>query len=235
MQAPQAHVRLNFMLTLKHIHLSNVKGIGMGTLIILFLKGFALGLSIAIPFSPLNIWCMYLSLNQGIKVGCFSSFGASTAEAFYSLVAGFGITTVSSYLIQQQTVLNLIGGLTLGYLGIKIVVTQSARDYFWTTKYELLAAYTLALFLALTNPITILSLIAIFSGLGVAQASDTYASAMTLIGGIFFGSMTCRCLLNVVVGFIGKQVTTQTKIYLKKGAGLIILGFALFILSNLFM
>lgn len=45
-----------------------------------------------------------------------SGFGAALADSVYGLIAGFGLTALSSFLLAQQFWIRLIGGLFLLYL-----------------------------------------------------------------------------------------------------------------------
>ena|SRR5579872_1915242 len=89
----------------------------------LFLKGLIIGFAIAAPVGSIGILCIQRSLHDGFKVGVMTGLGAELADGTYGLIAGFGLTTVSSMLIAQQFWIRVIGGLFLLYLGIKLVFT----------------------------------------------------------------------------------------------------------------
>jgi threonine/homoserine/homoserine lactone efflux protein len=46
--------------------------------------------------------------------------GAATADAIYGCIAGFGVTVVSTFLVNQQVWLRLIGGVFLLFLGFRM-------------------------------------------------------------------------------------------------------------------
>ena len=76
-----------------------------------FLRGIAIGFSIAAPVGPIGVLCIRRTLAQGRLCGFASGLGAATADAVYGCVAGFGLTAVSNLLVSQQIWLRLIGGL----------------------------------------------------------------------------------------------------------------------------
>jgi len=77
------------------------------------LKGSAIGFSIAAPVGPIGLLCIRRSLVGGRQVGLATGLGAATADAGYGCVAGFGLTAVSSFLVEQKFWLGLLGGLFL--------------------------------------------------------------------------------------------------------------------------
>ena len=99
----------------------------------LFIKGLIIGFAIAAPAGPIGVLCIQRSLHDGFKIGLMIGLGAAFADdGTYGLIAGFGLTVLSSLLIDHQFWIRLIGGLFLLYLGIKLFLTlpreKSAGD-----------------------------------------------------------------------------------------------------------
>src|SRR6266566_8617346 len=132
-----------------------------------FLRGVAIGFSIAAPVGPIGVLCIRRTLAEGRGCGFASGLGAATADAVYGCVAGFGLTSVSNLLVSQQTWLRLIGGLFLCYLGVKSFFARQARSAAASKSGALTGAYASTFLLTLTNPMTILSFAAVFAGLGL--------------------------------------------------------------------
>ena len=85
----------------------------------LFIKGLIIGFAIAAPVGPIGVLCIQRSLHNGFKIGLMTGLGAAFADGSYGLIAGFGLTALSSLLINHQFLIRLVGGLFLIYLGIK--------------------------------------------------------------------------------------------------------------------
>src|SRR6476661_4664797 len=82
-------------------------------------RGLLIGFSIAAPVGPIGVLCIRRTLAEGGLYGLVSGLGAATADATYGLVAGFGLTFISTFLVDQGIWLRLIGGLFLLYLGVR--------------------------------------------------------------------------------------------------------------------
>ena len=76
-----------------------------------FLRGLAIGFGIAAPVGPIGILCIRRTLADGRAVGFASGLGAATADAMYGAVAAFGLTLVSSALVDRRRWLQAVGGL----------------------------------------------------------------------------------------------------------------------------
>src|SRR5258705_10037607 len=120
-----------------------------------FLRGIAIGFSIAAPVGPIGVLCIRRTLTQGRLCGFASGLGAATADAVYGCIAGFGLTAVSNLLVSQQTWLRLIGGLFLCCLGVKTFFAKLAENGAVTGASGMISAYLSTLVLTLTNPMTI--------------------------------------------------------------------------------
>jgi len=142
-----------------------------------FLRGFAIGFSIAAPVGPIGVLCIRRTLAEGRASGLVSGLGAATADAIYGCIAGFGLTFISTFLVSQQAWLHLVGGVFLCYLGLKTLFAKPAEGAALDRANGLVAAYASTFFLTITNPMTIISFAAIFAGLGLATTSGNYVSA----------------------------------------------------------
>ena len=198
----------------------------------LFFRGLLIGFSIAAPVGAIGVLCIKRTLVQGSLVGFVSGLGAATADGIYACIAGFGLTFVSSFLINQQYWFRLIGGLFLCYLGIKSCFTKPSKTIL-DQNTGLFRAYLSTFFLTLTNPTTILAFVTIFSGLGLVNTSANYSSATVMILGVFVGSALWWLILSCGVAVLITNLTLEKLRLLNCVSGAIISAFGLWALLNL--
>ena len=197
------------------------------------LKGLALGFFIAAPVGPIGVLCIRRSLAEGRRIGLATGLGAATADALYGAVAAFGLTAVSSFLVGQKSWLGVIGGLFLCYLGIRTFISRPAENGPTTPSSSLLSAYSSTLILTLTNPMTILSFVAVFAGFGLAKSPD-YLAAGLLVAGVFAGSALWWLLLSTGVALFRSRVTSKWMRTVNGLSGGIIFAFGLYSLVTSF-
>lgn len=195
-------------------------------------RGLAIGFSIAAPVGPIGMLCIRRTLAEGRASGLVSGLGAATADGVYGCVAGFGLTFISSFLVSQQVWLRIIGGVFLCYLGLRILLTNPAKQAALDKRSGLVAAYASTFFLTITNPMTILSFAAIFAGLGLSSGSGNYASAGVLVLGVFIGSALWWLLLSSGVGLFREKVNQDNLQWVNRMSGGVITGFGLFALLS---
>ena len=198
-----------------------------------FAKGLLIGFSIAAPVGPIGVLCIQRTLTQGRGSGFISGMGAATADAIYGSIAGFGLTLVSTFLIDHQGWFRLVGGLFLCYLGIRTLLTKPAESAPSHHEKGLLHVYATTFFLTLTNPMTILAFAAIFAGFGIGGQTRGYLSAMILVSGVFLGSALWWFILSGGVGLFRKRFHFRAMIWVNRISGVMISGFGLLSLIGL--
>ncbi len=201
----------------------------------LFMKGLILGFSIAAPVGPIGILCIRRTLTQGMSIGLISGLGAATADAVYGSIAAFSLTAVSDVLINLRLYIQTLGSLCLLYLGWKTFRTIPSANSETNTGGNILHAYASTFLLTITNPMTILSFTAVFAGLGVGAAQRDYRSTLSVVVGVFTGSMLWWLLLSGGIGFFRHHFNPVWLHWVNRLAGLIILGFSLYNLLQIFL
>jgi len=198
----------------------------------LLLKGFLIGISIAAPVGPIGVLCIKRTLAEGKLSGLCSGLGAATADAFYGMVAAFGLTAISNFLVGNQFWLRLIGGMFLCYLGIKTFLSKPAEEVAHLDSKGLLRNYTSTVFLTITNPMTIISFAAVFAGVGLVTNQSDYLSPFILVLGVFIGSGVWWLVLSTLVNLFRNRFNTKGLIWINWVSGLIILAFGLIALVS---
>ena len=199
-----------------------------------YLQGLLIGFSIAAPVGPIGVLCIRRTLADGRLAGLLSGLGAATADAMYGAVAGFGLTFVSGLLVSQQGALRLVGGLFLLWLGWQTLRSAPAERAAAASGAGLLGAYTSTLLLTLTNPLTILSFVAIFAGVGLGSTGGNYLLAALLVLGVGSGSAAWWLLLSGGVSLLRTRFTPGALRWVNRLSGLVIAAFGLAALWSLY-
>ncbi|MCL4506881.1 MAG: LysE family translocator [Chloroflexi bacterium] len=190
----------------------------------LLLRGMLIGLAIAAPVGPIGLLCIQRTLSYGRAYGLVSGLGAASADAAYGSVAAFGLTLVSNLLVGMQTPLRLLGGIYLCYLGIR-TFRQAEREQVVSSSRGIAGAYLSTFLLTLTNPMTVLSFVAIFAGLGVGVERGNVLSGGVVVLGVFAGSAAWWLFLSAFTGFVGARLAPRIMQWIRWISGLVILGF----------
>jgi len=200
-----------------------------------FVRGLLIGLSVAATIGPMSILCIQRTMSKGFFYGLVSGLGIATADGLYGCVAGFGLTVVAAFLVQQQIWVHIVGGLFLLYLGIRTLLSKPAeRAAQVASTTNFVGAYMTTLLLTLTNPLTILSFAAIFAGLGVGNSRQNDGmTALLVICGVFLGSLIWWCLLTGGISLLRTRFTPRWLLWMNRISGSVITIFGLLALLPL--
>jgi len=157
---------------------------------LIFIKSMIIGLCIAAPVGPIGLLCIQRSLALGWRAGFATGLGAATADSIYGFVGALGIAVIIATLISFKPWLCIFGGVFLAYIGYQTIRSKASSTALAGERANLLKAYLSTLFLTLSNPMTILSFIAIFAAMSDGMANDQSGqhSVLPMVTGIFLGS-----------------------------------------------
>lgn len=204
------------------------------------LKGMAIGLGIAAPVGPIGLLCIRRTLAFGPLTGIASGLGAASADAVYGAIAAFGLVAVMEFLLNGEKALRLIGGLFLLWMAWRTATAIPATAAASSTMAEgsprrrLVSAWASTFALTFTNPATILSFIAVFSGLGLASTGNSnIGPAIALVLGVFLGSTGWWLALCGAVGGFATRITSEGMLWINRLSGAILAAFGITALLTL--
>ncbi len=202
-------------------------------IILPYAKGLAIGFMVAAPVGPVGVLCIQRSLLWGRLLGFVSGLGAACADAVYGLIAAFGLTLVSTYLLEHQTPLRLFGGLFLIFLGLRTYFAPVVSRESNVRGMNLFHAYASIFVLTLTNPATILAFVALFSGFSLIDAHTGPLPTFALVVGVFMGSAFWWLGVSLLASFLRTRLSARLLGMVNKFAGAVIGVFGTVVLMSL--
>ncbi len=154
----------------------------------LFLKGIVIGVIIAMPVGPVGTLCVQRTITEGKINGFLTGLGATIADVIFGFIAAFGLTVVSNFLIDQQEWIRLVGGIIICIIGVQVFSLETQKKIIPIKSPSLFNAFGSAFLIAITNPITIITFVVLFAGLGLVGSASQYGSASLTVLGVFVGS-----------------------------------------------
>lgn len=195
-----------------------------------FIRAFIIGISIAAPVGPIGILCIRRTLANGKLAGFLSGMGAASADAVYGAIAAFGLTAITTVLVDNAFWLRLIGGGFLLYLGIRTFLEKPAEHAAPSKQNGMFGMYLSTFFLTITNPMTILAFAAIFAG---TMLGEKMGSPLVIVAGVFAGSAAWWLTLSLGVGTMRGRLTQPHMAWINRISGIIITAFGIFALAQL--
>jgi threonine/homoserine/homoserine lactone efflux protein len=203
-------------------------------LITFFLRGVGVGLVIAVPVGPVGVLCIRRTIFEGRLFGFMSGLGAASADTVFGIIAGFGLTVISDWLLGWQSELRAAGGLFLLWIGVaalrkrEVLTARPARS-----ANNVAGAYLTTFALTISNPVTILAFLGVFAALGFSGHAATLARAGMLVAGVLSGSLLWWAGLSLGAGLFRKRLTERHLVWINRGSGLILTISGILLLASL--
>ncbi|WP_457332953.1 LysE/ArgO family amino acid transporter [Rhizobacter sp. P5_C2] len=193
---------------------------------LLFFQSLLIGLSIAAPVGPIGLLTIQRTLDAGWRAGLATGLGAAAADTVYGAVGAFGATALIAWLVGAKLWLAVFGGLVLLRLawsgwhqsaGGEASAAPAPVPSLWT-------CFATTFALTLSNPMTIVSFIAIF---GAMSAQVAGGSPWVMVAGVLVGSALWWLVLSVGVGRLRHSFRPAWRRAINRASALLLAGFAL--------
>ncbi len=194
----------------------------------LSLKGILIGLLFGVPVGAVGAMTVQRTWEHGIKAGLLTGMGSSAADCIYAGIGAFGLTIVSDFLLEYQTVIHLAGGIVL-LMGIRLLLRKggAAEVPAVSGRFKLfLSSFTVVII----NPAAILTFLFAFSWFGIVGGSTGKNGCLVVLG-VFVGTYFWWGGLTAVVAFARRKKRTESFQKMNRifGAVLSLFGILVFI------
>lgn len=169
-----------------------------------FLRGVLIGLLFGVPAGAVGAMTVQRTWNYGIKAGLFTGFGSSVADCIYACVGAFGLTVISEFLLEYQTVINLAGGGLILYMGLHLLFGRKKQDEIPSVSGRI-KMFLSSFLVGITNPAAVLTFLFAFSYFGISGDTN-FIQGICLVIGVFLGTYLWWAALSVIVSILkGRQ------------------------------
>ncbi len=196
-------------------------------------KGFLAGAVIAAPLGPVGLLCIQRGISKGRAAAFLSGLGAATAHGTHALAAATGLSFIFGTVSPHHHLLRAAAGFFLCLLGARVLFSRPADRPSEPVGGRLAGAYASTLLLALSSPVTMVTIAAVFSGAGLPAPGGGTAKAMFLAFGVFLGSASWWLLLSLGVGWVYSRGGVSSLRIANRVTGAALLGFGIYLLLKL--
>lgn len=196
-------------------------------------KGFLLGLSIAVPLGPINVEIIRRGIDHHPTHGLALGLGACTVDAAYILLAGLGLGLVLQLPILVLG-LNLVGAALLSWMAWGAVASGIARWHAKTldlgdskgrTEYSRWRSYGIGIFMTAVNPITIVFWMTVPAGFFGGQEPPLWL-ALATSAAVLAGCVSWVLFLTGLLAWARSRVTPRLFAIISIVGGIMIAGYA---------
>lgn len=193
----------------------------------ILIKGVFIGMMVSFPIGPLGIMSIQRTINKGRRIGFLSGVGAAASDIVYSLCAVFGLSFIDEFINKHKYLINNITGLLFLILGIKIYISTIGNKVVLEDKkrFEIHPGIS-SFLLGLSNPMTFLIFITIFTKMGLKLNAEDVSNNLLFILSIFTGSSILWFIVCNLINNSRKNLKIETFSLINKiiGASIALFG-----------
>ena len=199
---------------------------------ITILKGILMGFILSLPFGPVGIYCMELTIVEGRWKGYITALGMVTIDMFYSAVALLFLSGVKEYIVRYENYLSLTIGLFLLVISLRKLLTKIELKDIDVDFKSMLQNYLTGVGFAIVNISSILLTATVFTVLKVLDDGNTFppTTYMEAILGVGLGGTGLWFFTTYIISHFRKLFGKEKLIKIIKIANGIIFILALVII-----
>ena len=204
----------------------------------LVISGIVMGLIAAVPIGPVNLICIRRTFAFGPLNGFVSGLGAALGDGIFAAITGFGLTWIAQLIEGYATIIELIGGAMMVWMGYRTFVSPPAprcvEDKPDSGGTNLARAMISTFALTVTNPVTLLSFGVMFASLGgLAGGAGSFHDAGFVVAGVIGGSAGWWLALTTIIGLFHTRIDERAMRNINRVLGALIAIFGLVVLVHL--
>ncbi|MFM1941437.1 MAG: hypothetical protein RI897_419 [Verrucomicrobiota bacterium] len=148
------------------------------SLCLLLVKGIAAGGASGLPLGPMGLQCLNQTLRHGRRAGLISAAGIALALGLWTGILQVGMATLTPTLLQQQDSLRGLIGVAVIFLGFRgLKRPNDSSPVSRTTSKTLTRSMAGTFVVVAANPLTPVTLIAVFTLMGLMDACPPIVAA----------------------------------------------------------
>lgn len=168
------------------------------------LRGIVIGLLFGLPVGAVGAMTVQRTWNNGIRAGLFTGLGSSAADCLYAAVGAFGLTLLSDFLLKYQSIIHVLGGGLILFMGIRLVIKKEEAVSPKEDAAGLWKMFVSSFAVGITNPAAILTFLFAFSYFGISAQSGPFQGIM-LVSGVFIGTYVWWGALTAATSIIRRK------------------------------
>lgn len=193
--------------------------------IVYIFRGMLIGLMVSVPLGPMGVLIIQKTLHKGALSGFVSGMGAAFADLFYASVAAFGLGFVINTIQTHELVLQIIGGIFLLIVGLKIYFDnplKQIKSRRRISKKGLIGDFLSLFFLTVSNPVTVIVFMAVFAGTSVFGDTPNFFTEIMVLVGVLLGGSAWWYTLSTVVNIFRKKFRLRVLLTINRISGIVI-------------
>lgn len=194
-------------------------------------RALAIGILISAPMGPIGMLIIQRTLSKGRWPAFFTGIGAALSDLVYCLLTGLGISFITDFIEQHQTLLQLLGGVVLAAFGLYLFRKNPTRalhtpDIPQSNNY--VSDTVSGFFLTFSNPLILFFIIGLFARFNFIQPEYKAPHFVLAYAEIFGGALLWWYLVTMLVNRLRGRFNVRSMWLINRIIGGVLIGMAIF-------
>lgn len=198
---------------------------------LLFLKALFVGILVAAPMGPVNVLCIHRTLTRGRIDGFLTGLGGAMGDAFFAVVAAFGLSAAAEFIRSNEIWFRAPGGAFLLVMGIVIWMRHPHIEEEDDGGGGVVRSFFSSFLLTVTNPITLAAFAGFFVALDLVTGMR-YVAASVVVLGVFSGSALWWLGIVTITGLLHGKVEDRHLEMLNRIVAIAIIVFGVYAIDS---
>lgn len=185
------------------------------------IKGILIGLLFGIPIGAVGTLTIQRAYRHGFAAGLKTGLGSSVADCLYAACGAFGLTFISDFLLQYQTVISIAGGCLILVMGVRLFMKKEDAAVPEKRDDGNIGMFLSSFAIGITNPAAILTFLFAFTYFGITGETGIFQE-IQLVAGVFIGTFFWWWMLSASVVFLKKKTVHGSFRYMNQIFGTIL-------------
>jgi threonine/homoserine/homoserine lactone efflux protein len=195
-----------------------------------FVQGLILGLVVSMPIGPIGVLCIQRSLDRSWFHGFCAGLGATAADLIYAVMAAFGVSLVSDFLVEHALWFRIPAAALLFFLGVRALQAARSSPEEAGSLGSRRGIFIATFILMLSNPLTFVAFTAVFAALGGASTVSGTGSRLVLVAGVAGGCLAWWASLAGFATTLRSRMKAAGFLWVNRISGLVLIAFAAWLL-----
>lgn len=198
------------------------------------LRGIFIGLLFGLPVGAVGAMTVQRTWSFGFKAGLLTGLGSSVADCLYAIIGAFGLTFISEFLLKHQTIIIVIGGGFILFMGIRLILKKEETMMTQAKAMRKAKIFLSSFTIGITNPAAVLTFLFAFTYFGISDIMGTF-DGVGLVSGVFLGTCFWWTALSGATCVIKKKMGSRSFRYMNKVFGGVLTVFGAIVFLRLFL
>lgn len=185
------------------------------------LRGILIGLLFGLPVGAVGTMTVQRAWNFGFRAGFLTGLGSSAADCLYAVVGAFGLTLVSDFLLRHQSLVNILGGSLILFMGIRLLLKKGGTGVASVKALSGVKMFLSSFAIGITNPAAILTFLFAFSYFGISGVTEI-RDKINLVCGVFIGTCLWWGVLAAATRVLRMKAGNRGFLYMNQVFGTIL-------------